>query len=295
MPYNPLHDQGYPSIGCRTCTSPVTHGEADRAGRWRGNEKTECGLHVVRAPVPHDGLSRGRSPRDARMSDADRRPAAAAPPALFPAFLRLTGKRVVVVGGGPVAASKLTALLDAGRDVTVVAPVVARDIEARRSTIHRRPFEVAISTTRGTSSRRRRRRSTARWPPPPRAAPVRQRRRRSGERVGVSRRRRAARRRARSRSRPTAARRRSRACCAKGSTRCCPTTSTPGCASPTRAARWKARRRADGRAAAELLLAINGLYAAARTRGASVEPGQRGKGDRGRPEPRAELRRPGTA
>jgi len=47
VPYNALHDKGYPSISCRTCTSPVKDGEDDRAGRWRGNEKTECGLHVI--------------------------------------------------------------------------------------------------------------------------------------------------------------------------------------------------------------------------------------------------------
>ncbi len=44
--YNPLHDQGYPSIGCVHCTRPVKPGEDPRAGRWSGFEKTECGLHV---------------------------------------------------------------------------------------------------------------------------------------------------------------------------------------------------------------------------------------------------------
>ncbi len=77
------------------------------------------------------------------MSDADSRPAAPAPPALFPAFLRLTGKRVLVVGAGPVAASKLKALVDAEADITVVAPIVHPDIEAEAVTIHRRPFEVS--------------------------------------------------------------------------------------------------------------------------------------------------------
>jgi phosphoadenosine phosphosulfate reductase len=46
VPYNPLHDEGYPSIGCRPCTSPVAAGEDPRAGRWRGREKKECGLHI---------------------------------------------------------------------------------------------------------------------------------------------------------------------------------------------------------------------------------------------------------
>ncbi len=45
VPYNPLHDQNYPSIGCTHCTKPVTPGEDPRSGRWQGNAKTECGLH----------------------------------------------------------------------------------------------------------------------------------------------------------------------------------------------------------------------------------------------------------
>jgi phosphoadenosine phosphosulfate reductase len=47
VPYNPLHDQGYPSIGCWPCTRPVAEGEDERAGRWAGTIKKECGLHVV--------------------------------------------------------------------------------------------------------------------------------------------------------------------------------------------------------------------------------------------------------
>lgn len=43
--YNPLHDNNYPSIGCSYCTRQVMPGEDPRAGRWSGNEKTECGLH----------------------------------------------------------------------------------------------------------------------------------------------------------------------------------------------------------------------------------------------------------
>jgi phosphoadenosine phosphosulfate reductase len=46
VPYNPLHDQGYPSIGCTHCTRPVVPGEDARAGRWSGFTKTECGLHI---------------------------------------------------------------------------------------------------------------------------------------------------------------------------------------------------------------------------------------------------------
>jgi phosphoadenosine phosphosulfate reductase len=46
VPYNALHERGYPSIGCQPCTSPVVPGENLRAGRWRGTSKNECGLHV---------------------------------------------------------------------------------------------------------------------------------------------------------------------------------------------------------------------------------------------------------
>lgn len=46
VPTNPLHERGYPSIGCQPCTSPIVPGENLRAGRWRGAGKRECGLHV---------------------------------------------------------------------------------------------------------------------------------------------------------------------------------------------------------------------------------------------------------
>jgi len=46
VPYNPLHDSGYPSIGCTHCTQPVKPGEHPRAGRWSGSGKIECGLHL---------------------------------------------------------------------------------------------------------------------------------------------------------------------------------------------------------------------------------------------------------
>ncbi len=45
IPYNPLHDQGYTSVGCWPCTRSVLPGEDERAGRWSGFAKTECGLH----------------------------------------------------------------------------------------------------------------------------------------------------------------------------------------------------------------------------------------------------------
>jgi len=46
LPYNKLHDQGYPSIGCLTCTKAVTVNEYTREGRWAGRGKTECGIHL---------------------------------------------------------------------------------------------------------------------------------------------------------------------------------------------------------------------------------------------------------
>lgn len=45
VPYNPLHDRGYPSIGCTHCTVPVAPGDDPRSGRWQQSAKTECGLH----------------------------------------------------------------------------------------------------------------------------------------------------------------------------------------------------------------------------------------------------------
>ena len=47
VPYNPLHDRGYPSVGCWPCTQPVASGKDERDGRWAGQAKTECGLHSL--------------------------------------------------------------------------------------------------------------------------------------------------------------------------------------------------------------------------------------------------------
>lgn len=57
LPPHPLVAKGYPSIGCAPCTTAVKPGEDPRAGRWRGSEKTECGIHfiggkAVRGPAP---------------------------------------------------------------------------------------------------------------------------------------------------------------------------------------------------------------------------------------------------
>ena len=47
LPRHPLVAKGYPSIGCAPCTSPVAIGEDERAGRWRGSQKVECGIHFI--------------------------------------------------------------------------------------------------------------------------------------------------------------------------------------------------------------------------------------------------------
>ena len=46
IPYNPLHEAGYRSIGCIPCTRPITPDEEERAGRWAGSDKLECGIHL---------------------------------------------------------------------------------------------------------------------------------------------------------------------------------------------------------------------------------------------------------
>ena len=46
LPYNQLHDYGYPSIGCWTCTRQVAAGDDPRSGRWAGQAKDECGIHL---------------------------------------------------------------------------------------------------------------------------------------------------------------------------------------------------------------------------------------------------------
>ncbi|HMG32573.1 MAG TPA: phosphoadenylyl-sulfate reductase [Blastocatellia bacterium] len=65
VPYNPLHDQGYPSIGCTHCTRAVRPGEDERSGRWAGTVKTECGLHAPAvAPLRLVSLSGGLRQED---------------------------------------------------------------------------------------------------------------------------------------------------------------------------------------------------------------------------------------
>lgn len=55
LPPHPLIAQGYPSIGCAPCTSPVGAKEDQRSGRWRGSDKTECGIHIVDGRIVRGG------------------------------------------------------------------------------------------------------------------------------------------------------------------------------------------------------------------------------------------------
>ena len=66
VPYNPLHDRGYPSIGCTHCTQPVRNGDHERAGRWSGRAKKECGMHV--APGPPTFIPRTEMVRRKRLT-----------------------------------------------------------------------------------------------------------------------------------------------------------------------------------------------------------------------------------
>ena len=57
LPRHPLVAKGYASIGCAPCTSPVKPGEDPRAGRWRGSQKTECGIHFIGGKMVRTGAS----------------------------------------------------------------------------------------------------------------------------------------------------------------------------------------------------------------------------------------------
>ena len=57
LPRHPLVARGYPSIGCAPCTSPVAAGEDPRAGRWRGQQKDECGIHFVDGKMMRTGAT----------------------------------------------------------------------------------------------------------------------------------------------------------------------------------------------------------------------------------------------
>jgi len=57
LPRHPLVSRGYPSIGCKPCTTPVPPGEDPRSGRWRDQDKTECGIHLVNGKLVRKGVS----------------------------------------------------------------------------------------------------------------------------------------------------------------------------------------------------------------------------------------------
>ena len=61
LPRHPLVERGFPSIGCAPCTSRVADGEDPRAGRWRGREKQECGIHFINGRVVPQHLRPGRA------------------------------------------------------------------------------------------------------------------------------------------------------------------------------------------------------------------------------------------
>lgn len=60
LPRHPLVAQGYPSIGCAPCTSKVKPGEDPRAGRWRGQQKEECGIHIVDGKIVRGPQKEGK-------------------------------------------------------------------------------------------------------------------------------------------------------------------------------------------------------------------------------------------
>lgn len=66
VPYNVLHDKGYPSIGCAPCTRAITVGEDLRAGRWwwENPDTRECGLHFDPAKAARDGIARAKAARE---------------------------------------------------------------------------------------------------------------------------------------------------------------------------------------------------------------------------------------
>jgi phosphoadenosine phosphosulfate reductase len=60
LPRHPLVARGYPSIGCAPCTSPVAPGEDPRAGRWRGQAKDECGIHIADGRIFRSPIKEGK-------------------------------------------------------------------------------------------------------------------------------------------------------------------------------------------------------------------------------------------
>lgn len=68
LPHHPLEAHGFSSIGCMPCTSRTLPGDDPRSGRWRGNGKTECGIHHARHDQPGAGVSRYATDLPARTS-----------------------------------------------------------------------------------------------------------------------------------------------------------------------------------------------------------------------------------
>jgi phosphoadenosine phosphosulfate reductase len=69
LPRHPLVKQGYPSIGCAPCTTKVAPGEDERAGRWRGLDKDECGIHFVNGRVVRGPLAKEDGPMNVIVTD----------------------------------------------------------------------------------------------------------------------------------------------------------------------------------------------------------------------------------
>jgi phosphoadenosine phosphosulfate reductase len=71
LPAHPLVAQRYLSIGCQPCTSKITAGEEERAGRWRGTEKDECGIHIVDGKVVRSATLAGSDARPRELTARD--------------------------------------------------------------------------------------------------------------------------------------------------------------------------------------------------------------------------------
>ena len=87
VPYNPLHDQNYPSIGCTHCTRAVAPGEDMRAGRWSGFQKVECGIHLPESAnaTPPQKAAKGESVTEQQQQ---------------PASPETTGRELLTLGPG---------------------------------------------------------------------------------------------------------------------------------------------------------------------------------------------------
>jgi len=71
IPTHPLFEQGYTSIGCAPCTRPILAGEDERAGRWAGRGKTECGLHTFLEPAEAEDAADASDDAEAAQPDKE--------------------------------------------------------------------------------------------------------------------------------------------------------------------------------------------------------------------------------